>query len=202
MYWLYRTHLFTWRNQDVIAKLVSPPTHPWSERDCGFGFNSPRQDQPYGVDLRLTYQINPEHPQPDAYCENAGFTLYSRRLIDLLRSYGVRCEVFPATMIDAGGAVQPHLDYWVFHSLEGVLAAMDEERSLWRGDRDIGIPRLVLDYAKFEHRPIFTCNHIYVQLMRDDLKQELRSRGITGLDFLAPERFRSGIYGSRQDYDD
>lgn len=202
MYWLYRTHINSWNDQEVIAKLVTPAPHLWSENDYGFGFKSPRQNEPYGVELSLTYQVNSQYPHPDNYADGSGFTLNSKRLIDLFRSFDIRFESFPITMIDEQERALPHLDYYIFHSLEGVIDAMDEEKSEWLGDWKIGIPRLVLDEAKFELRPIFKCNHIYVQLMRDDLKQAIRQQGITGFDFLAPQRFRSGSYGSRPDYDD
>jgi len=79
---------------------------------------------------------------------------------------------------------------------------MDEEQSEWMGDCDVGIPRLVLDCSKFEHRPVFLCNHIYVPLMRDDLKQAIQCQRITGFGFLKPERYRSGSYGFPPDFDD
>jgi hypothetical protein len=160
------------------------------------------QNEPYGIDLALTYQINPKHPHPDNYLDSFGFSLYSKRLVELMQSFGVRSEVFPATLVDKQGNVQSHLQYYVFHLLEGVLPAMDEEQSGWTGDHDIGIPRLVLDYGKFEHRPIFKCNHIYVHLMRDDLKQEIQRQGITGFGFLAPGRYRSGSFGLAPDFND
>lgn len=202
MYWLYRTHVYTWRNQYVQAQLITPPTHPWGEEDCGYGFRSPRQNEPYGVELLLTYQVDPRHPRPDNYYESAGFSLYSEQLVDLMRSFGVRAEVFPVIMVDEEANTLPDLRYFIFHSLEGVLDAMDEEQSGWTGNRQMGIPRLVLDDAKFKHRPLFKCNHIYVQLMRDDLKQAIQRQGITGFDFLAPERYRSGSYRFPPDFDD
>ncbi|MBX3001408.1 MAG: hypothetical protein KF893_22995 [Caldilineaceae bacterium] len=202
MYWLYRTHIFSMRNRPVMAKLVSPVPTSTTDNDCGFGFTSPRQDVPYGVALEFTYQVSSKHNHPDNYAEDSGFTLYSQRLIDIMSAFEVKFESFPVIMVDEKGNELLDLKYWVFHSLEGVLEAMDEEKSGWTGNHREGIPQLVLDYSKFEHRPIFKCNHVYVQLMRDDLKQEIRRLGIAGIDFLAPERFRSGRYGPRPDYDD
>lgn len=202
MYWVYRTHIFTWRNQYVQAKLISPPARSLVEQYGQYGFRSALQDEPYGVALALTYQIDPRHPHPDHYFQSASFTLFSERLVKLMQSFGVKAEVFPVTMVDKEGNNQAQLKYFVFHSLEGVLDAMDKEASQWTGDYDIGIPRLVLDHTKFDHRPIFKCNHIYVPLMRDDLKQEIRRQGITGFDFLAPERYRSGSYGPTPEFDD
>lgn len=202
MYWVYQKRIRYWRNQCVQAKLVQPRPKTLRERYGALGFRDPMQDEPYGVDLVLTYQINPKHPHPDNYFESNGFTLHSKRLVDLMQSFDVKAEVFPVKMVDRDGNAQPGLEYFVFHSFEGVLEAMDEELSEWTGDGDVGIPRLVLDETKFQHRPIFLCNHIYIPLMRHDLKQEIQRQGITGFAFLAPEQYRSGSYGFPPEFDD
>lgn len=203
MYWIYRTRAFEWGNEIVQARLISPSPDLLMEQYASKGFRSPMQDEPYHLDdVDFVYQINPTHPAPDNHLDSFGFALYSERLVELMDSFGVKFEVFPVTMVDKHRNIQDHLKYFIFHSLEGVLDAMDEERSGWTGDHDIGIPRLVLDYTKFEHRPIFKCNHIYVPLMRDDLKKEIQHQGITGFSFLKPERYRSGSYGFPPDFDD
>ena len=200
-YCLYKTHVYTWRNQYVQARLISPPTHQANNTDCGFGFANPLQEQPYGVNLLLKYQVNSKHPYPDNYYETAGFRLYSERLIDLLVSASTKCEIFPAVLVDTTGEEVTVHRYYVFHSLEGTIDAMDEIRSEWAGSRKTGVPRLIIreDIVK---RPLFVCDKIFVELMRNDLKESIRARSITGFDFLNPSRFRSGIYGSRPHYDD
>jgi len=201
-YWVYETKVYGEKDEYVQAKLVTPELHALSENDCGYGFDSPTQDEPYGVDLALTYQIRAAFPHVDNYFESFSFKLYSTRLAELMLSFGVKSETFPVTMVDEHGKVQPQLKYVIFHSLEGTLDAMDEVKSEWRGNDDIGIPRLILDYSKFEHRPIFTCDKVFVELMRDDLKQEIQRRGITGFSFLAPERYRCGEQGFAPDFED
>ena len=192
-YWLYRTRINMHYNREVVAKVVTPPTHKPSRYDCGFGFPSPLQDEPYGVPLALTLCINPKHKHPDNYLVDRAFQLFSERLIELMRQYEVKFESFPATLVDAAGNPQDRLRYHVFHSLEGEQDAMDHERSGWRGAWELGVPRLVLDYSKFEHRPLFTCALIHTPLMRDDLKQAIRCAGLTGFEFLAPYKFQSGL---------
>ena len=202
MYWVYQKRIYYWRNQCVQAKLVQPQPKTLREQYGALGFRDPMQDELYGVNLALTYQVNPKHPHPDNYFESAGFTLFSKRLVDLVQSFEVKAEVLPVAVVDKEGRAQSDLEYFVFHSLEGVLEAMDEEKSGWTGDHDTGIPRLVLDYASFEHRPIFLCNHIYVPLMRNDLKQAIEREQITGFGFLKAERYHSGSYGFPPDFDD
>lgn len=203
MHWIYSLRSYVWRNQYVQAKLLTPQDWDAVKRqESGFGFKSIIQDEPYGVNLRLTYQVNSKHPHPDYYFETHSFTLFSARLIKLMNDFAVKFEAFPVTMEDKNGHELNHLRYYVFHSLEGYIDAMDEEASEWQGDTKIGIPRLVLDYTKFEHRPLFVCDKIYQPLMRDDLKQEIRRQNITGFDFLAPEKFHSGKHGLVANYDD
>jgi len=202
MYWVYQTRIYSWHRQYVQAKLIAPPLDSLIGPDGPSGLRSPMQDEPFGFDLSFTFQINPEHPHPDNYFQNAGFTLYSERLVQLMRSFDVKAEIFPVIMVDEQENPRHDLKYSVFHSLEGVQDAMDEEKSEWLGDLDIGVPRLVLDCRKFEHRPLFLCNHAFVPLMRDDLRQEIRREGITGFEFLQPERYHSGSYGFAPEFGD
>lgn len=202
MYWIYRTRSYVCTGEFVQAKLVSPPAHSLVEEYAQLGFRSPLQDEPYNVELDLIYRVNPKHPFPDNYMDSFGFKLFSERLVDLMDAFGVRFEVFPVKLVSKHGTIEPAPRYFAFHSLEGVRNAMDESRSEWTGDWHNGIPRLVLDYSKFEHRPIFKCNHIYVPLMREDLKQEILRQGISGFEFLDPEQYRSGKYGFSPDFDD
>lgn len=160
------------------------------------------QDRPYGAEVQWTFRINPTHSHPDNYGDNTGFTLFSQQLVQLMQSFDVKAEYFPITLIDAQSHPQPHLDYFVFHSLEGVQPAMNEAQSGWTGDYKVGIPRLVLDYSKFEHRPLFVCEHIYVPLMRNDLKQAIQQHGITGFEFCRLERYTTGKYGLVLDFDE
>ena len=173
-----------------------------AQGESGFGFKSIFQENGYGVDLDLTYQVDPKHSHPDYYFETHAFSLFSERLIALMTEFGVCFEAFPVTMVDKNGDKIEELRYFIFHLLEGTLNSMDTVASEWQGDWNIGVPRLVLDLNEFEHRPMFTCNHVRVPLMRDDLKKAIQQGDFTGFDFLAPEKFRSGKYGAVANYDD
>lgn len=202
MYWIYRTRTHLWRNRLVEARLIEPEPRLLRQAYSSATFRSPTQMDPYGVDLHLTYQVRTQAPHPDLYPEWTGFSVCSHRLIRLMKEFGVYHESFPITMVDQHGNVQSQLDYGVFHCLEGVLPAMDEEGSEWSGADDIGIPRLLLDLAAFEHRPMFYCNHVFVPLMHDDLKQAIERVGITGIGFLRPENYISGRYGIAPAYEE
>lgn len=192
MYWIYRTHIYTWRNQYVQARLIDPYPTQLTEVYGPDGFRSPRQFDPYGALLRLKFQANPRHPHPDNYFNDAGFQLYSERLAVLLDSFDVRAESFPVAMIDTAGDILPGLSYRAYHVLEGLQPAMDEVASGWAGNHDIGIRKLVLDESRFEPRPMFYCNLIYTPLMRDDVKLAIEELGLTGFNFIAPESFQMG----------
>ena len=127
MYWLFETDILHRRNRVIQARLVTPPANRLTETDCGYGFRGPKQMQPYGVDLKLTYRVDPRHPHPDNYFEGFGFSLYSERLAGLMRSYGVKSEAFPVTLVDKQGTPLPGLRYAVFHLMEGIFDAMDEQ---------------------------------------------------------------------------
>jgi hypothetical protein len=200
-YWIFQTNIITWRNHPVQAKLIDPLARNLVALYGSYGFRSETQNQPYGVAPDLTYQVNPRHPHPDNYFQSAGFTLYSERLVDLLKEYGVKAEVFPVKMVDKAGSPLSSLKYFIFHLLEGVIDAIDVEKSSWIDDRTIGVPRLVLREG-FEPRPMFKCDRIFLRLMRDDLRQEIRQHGITGFAFLAPEHYRSGQYGQAPAFED
>jgi len=202
MYWIYRTRIFGWRNQPVQAVLIDASTGKNIRSPATDSFHSPHQLDSYGSDLDLTFRINAKHPHPDNYFNSIGFQIYSERLINLFFSFDVKAEVFPVRMVDRAGKELPSLKYFIFHSLEGVLPAMDEEKSTWTGDRNVGIPQLVLDLDRFPHRPIFLCNHIYVPLIRDDVKQAIQRERIIGFDFLKPENYHSGEFGIATQYEE
>lgn len=195
MYWVYQTHIFTYRNQYVQAKLVDPSPKLLKGVFGEGGFRSPMQVESYGDGLRLTYQVNPNFPHPDNYFESGGFSLFSKRLANLMQVFDVKAEYFPAIMVDRKGNILPDLDYVVFHLLEGIIPAMDDLQSGWTGSREVGVQRLVLDYSKFSHRPLFICASVYLSLMHDDLKQAIQRQGITGFAFLEPEKYSSGVHG-------
>lgn len=201
MYWVYQKHIFTWRNKPVQAKLMEPSSDQLAKLYQKGSFRDPRVTQPSIHSIEFSYQIDPRHPKPDLYFESFGLFLVSERLANLFKAFDVRAEYFPVTMVGPKGKVQIDLKYFVFHSLEGVLPAMEEEQSQWTGNYDIGIPRLILDLSKFEHRPLFLCDHLYLPLMRNDLKQSIQKNGITGFEFLDPRDFHSGQFGVSMDFD-
>ena len=185
----------------VQANLLTPPTHERTLNDCGFGFRGAFQLAPYGVDLKLTYQIDTKWPVFDNYPESKGFELYSKKLIGLMTDFNVKFEYFSARMVDEKGNELTNLEYYTFHLLEDLVDAMDEKKSEWK-EEIRGIPRLVLDYSKFEHKPYFILNKIFIPLVREDLKNEIVKRKITGFGFLSPEKYRSGKYGLPPDFND
>ena len=184
--------MFAYRNQYVQAKLIKPPPKRLSKVYSSGGFHDPMQNEPYGVSIKLTFRINQKHPHPDNYIDDAGFQIYSERLVRIIRTFKVNAEYFPIGFVDESNKKVSNLRYFVFHILEGVLPAMDEKRSGWTGNREIGIKNLVLDYSVFEQRPMFICNNIYVPLMRNDLKTAIEEIGITGFIFSDPEKYHTG----------
>ncbi len=201
MYWAFESSVTYWRRQMVQAELITPPSRPRSAADCGYGFRAPMQPDPYGVNLWLTYRVNPRHPHPDNYLESFGFLLFSERLVQLLAAFGVQHEAFPVTIVDRHDRVLP-LRYSVFHLLNGAVEALDYEASGWQDDGSRSVARIALNEQRTEERPLFLLKPLYVRLMRDDLRQAIRRQGITGFRFLDPGRYRSGSYGLPPEYTD
>lgn len=190
MYWVYGPKTNMWRNQYVMAELVTPVDHIYD------GMQSPLQAHPYETKPEgFIFRVNPKHKHPDNYSNGTGFRLYSKRLIDLMKKFAVKFEYFPVTIVDKNGREQPDLAYYIFHSLEGIQDALDEEKSDWQGIPNLGVPRIILDDTKFDPRPIFICDKINITLMRDDLKQAIEKEKITGFEFFKAEEFATGRYG-------
>lgn len=201
-YWIYRTSVLYWHNQPVQAVLIDPSTGKKIRSPNTPTMHSSFQLESYGKFPDLTFRINPKHPHPDNYVDSTGFTVYSERLINLLKPFNIKSEIFPIRLVDNQGNELLNLKYYIFHSMEGVLPAMDEEKSEWKGDRNVGIPRLVLDVTKIPLRPIFLCNNLYLPLMREDVKATLQKEKITGFNYLRLENYHSGEYGMVMDYDE
>ena len=151
------------------------------------------QYHPYEVKPCYTFQID-SRPREfvDHYASDVGFDLYSARLIELMEAFGVKFEHFPAKLVDEKGRPLSEPRYYIFHSLEDVLDAMDKEKSEWPDNWRDGVPRLVLDYDRFEHRPLFVCKDVATRLMRNDLKETVKAQNITGFWFRRLEDYKSG----------
>ena len=199
MYWVYWTKTFTWRNKVLQANVVDPPAAEDGIK-FDFGIRSPLQDHPYEVAPLYTFQIDSRPKKPiDNYSADVGFKLYSARLIELMKAFGVKFEHFSANVIDEKGEPLESPEYYVFHSLEGYIDAMDEEKSEWTGSWWDGVPRLVLDYDRFEHRPIFTCEGVLARLMRNDLQEAIEENEIRGFHFQKPEDHKTGKHVTWKD---
>ncbi len=194
-YWLYQKNILARRNRPIQARLLDPPPDALRTRYAENGFRDPMQPEPYGVDLHFTYRVNPRDSHPDNYFESSGFNLYSERLVGMLDSFGVRAESFPVKLVDKDGSQLSGLKYRIYHLLEVFIDALDREASGWSDEAGGGVARLVLDWGAFEPRPLFTCRGVYVNLMRDDVRQAIRDAGLTGFRWLDPALFHSGKYG-------
>lgn len=203
MYWICTTRIFVQDGREVAATLVDPTTRYLNQQYGTTNLTKIAQNDLSTKDtLTFTFVVDPNLQFPDNFFSTSGFSLYSDRLVRLLRSFGARQHVFDARLVDAQENWIKEPTYYVCELDEDVLDAMDSEASDWNGDWDRGIPRLILDETKFDNRPLFVCNHVFVTLMRDDLKKAIQESGITGFAFLDPVRYRSGEYGFPPDFDD
>ena len=205
-YWVYQTNIGYHGNTMIQAKLLTPTkfgdkVFSYGKDDSLVELKSPMQLEPYQPGLKLVYQVNPKHIAFDNYVETHGFNLYSEKLIKLMKEFEVKFESFPVEMVDKEGKKLTGLEYHVFHPLLDYVDAMDKEKSHWSGKDDRGVNGLILK-EKFKEQPIFLLEDICIPLMRDDLKQEIEKKDITGFGFLRPSRYKSGKYGFAPDFND
>lgn len=208
-YWLYGPDSPSYKNSYVQAKLVTPSKY-FSKKDGTDGFTygegedavtirSSAQPEPYGCKLKLVYEVNPKHPRYDNYIESNGFKLYSKRLIDFMKEFGVDFEYFPVKIVDRDGKELLDYDYYIFHPFKKFVDALDNSKTDWSGDHQKKHNGIYLDLGKLKDRPpIFLLAGMYKSFMRNDLKEAIRKRGITGFSFLHPARYK----GTIMPYDD
>lgn len=203
MYWIYTTRIAVQGGREVAATLVDPTTRHLNEQYGTTNLAKIVQHDLSAKDtLTFTFVADPNLQFPDNFFSPSGFSLYSDKLVRLLRSFGINQRVFDARLMDTQGNWIKELKYYVCELADAVLDAIDAKASCWNGDWDRGIPRLVLDETKIDDRPLFVCDRVFVTLMRDDLKKAVQESGITGFAFLDPARYRSGDYGFPPDFDD
>ena len=191
-YFVYQTNIYTSGGGIRQAKLLSKMPE----------IKSPMQDEPFGVNFELTYQINPRFTPPDNYVGSHGFTLYSKRLIDLMEKYDTKFEKFPVKMVDKSKKELLGLEYFAFHLLEGVQDGIDEKASSFDKDNRPRIKKLILDYSKFDQKPLVLLDKVYIPLMREDLKDEIAKNQITGFGFLSVDKYIMNEFGFPPNFED
>jgi len=210
-FWVFRTMLGSYGQAYVQAELKTPNyfadgIHWYGEGDDRVGIKTDRESESYGVNLKLTYSVNPKHNHPDSYSENHGLDLYSDRLIDLLHEVGVDFESFPVKMIDRQGNELPELKYSVFHLLNAnEYGLIDLDASGWIEDEEYGergVNGIVLKEGYIVKNKMFHPAPLFCNMMTDDLRKLINERGITGFKFLHPLRYKSGKFGFSPNYDD
>jgi len=190
-YFAYHTKIFTSGGGLRQAKLLSKMPK----------IKDPMQNEPYGLNFELTYQINPRFTPPDNYVDSHGFTLYSNRLIDLMEKYSVKFEKFPVKMVDKSEKELSGLEYFIFHFLEDLQDGIDEKASSFNKYNMPRIKKLILDYSKFDHRPLVLLDKVYIPLMREDLKDEIVKNQITGFGFLSVDKYIMNEFGFHPNFE-
>ncbi len=196
-YWIYRTMTHTYGQQEIVAKLATLSGREENKVYYGEGaekvyFRSPQQKEPYNVDLKLTFMVNPKHKTVDNYVTYTGFSLFSKRLVELVREFGVKFETFRVVMIDKEGNELPDMEYYAFHLLEPNWDVVDLEASGW--DEEMLKAKQLVFKENIDYKPVMAVlDYLFLTVMRDDLKQEINKRGYTGFGFLHPKKYREGI---------
>jgi hypothetical protein len=210
-YFCFRTHSLLHKGRKAIdLELLKPPVKVengfsyYGEEGWTSGIRSPLMMEPYGVDLKIGFKTHDEWEHPDNYPTFAGFQVYSERLVNLMYEFDVKFEAFPVALFNQEGEKLEDLKYYIFHHLEGNLDAINLGKSESFTDKygDTKYKKVVLDYSKFEPRPLFFMNGIYTSVMREDVRQAIKDRGMTGFGFLDLDKYDVSEYGLMMDYDD
>jgi hypothetical protein len=184
MYYTFHTKPIWWEGKDLHADIPEYlPIYKEYQELWWYG-----QPLPKPI-AEFKFTIDEHAPKLDNYWTGNLFTLYSGKLISILREAGVRHETFPATILGTRtGQIIP--GYALFRLLE-MEDALDPERSEYgvvqygrlKFDR---LNKLVLKESFLGMKKLM-CRirgQENLILIHQDLKQILETAEITGCDFI------------------
>ncbi len=188
MYFIFDTELRYWHGQLVqalpIEKNLNFRPHLWSETPIL---------RPLPL---LTFTLNTKAPKPDNIFVGVTLSLYSERLVTVLKQAGVSFEAFPCTLIDRKTKETLPLNYHVVHLLD-VHEGVDAQKSDIDQEHRI-IRKLVLteDCIKSERSFFRLKDRANLVLIHQSLKSEFERIGITGCCYIPIDEYHVGIMPS------
>ena len=124
MYVVFESALLSWRGGDVNAKLQNPLSLNMAVK----WWNEIPPPRLAGTFPTFEFEVKRPTTHPENYWTGADVDLYHQRLIDVIASFGVQYELFPAVIRDRKTKQPTLTDYHVFRLLE-VAPIIDYERS-------------------------------------------------------------------------
>jgi hypothetical protein len=180
MYWVVRNAWISWREKDLYAAIIDIPWEPLQE-PLWWGNIPIPEPRP-----NFKFRIDSQAPLPDNYVTGNEFSLYSERLIGLLRAAGVKHETFTTQLFDEVTNTPLAPSHKVFRLLE-MAAGVDEEKSVYENKKIIGkltplIKQIALKESFLESRiPMARlASELHIVLIYEELKRILEQNEITG----------------------
>jgi len=170
----------SYRNSILMAKMVN--TEDFREK-FGDRWNfSPIERYSDKETGEFLFHFNSRNPIPDNFFTGTKFDLYSNSLIELIRDFNVDFEVFPSHLIDLKRNIDEIDSHKVFHLLSS-FPAINWEKTSHR--KFCYFDSLTLrEEALLYAPPLFVnSNNNNMVLMREDLKNVIEDKGLTGFTF-------------------
>ena len=188
MYYVFETELNYWRNHLVQAAYQGNIL----DFKQSWWLNEPFA-QPVPP---LTFTVSAKAPKPDNLFVGTAFSLYSLKLINIIKQWQINFESFPVTIVDKKTKTPIVSSYQAFHLLE-VHSAIDPNRSVVIDNGSIRIiEKLTLSQeAVLAAKPLFrTKEYFKLVLIHEKLKANLDQNGITGCTYIPLDEYQSGMY--------
>lgn len=169
---------YTWQSElrkvkgDAAAALMHPRSE-WAGREPEFWWGKPT---PTEQKRMYEFIIDPQVILTDDQSTlTSALPLYSDRLVRLLEEYGVHLEKFPAHILDSKSLEVISDRYCIVNILEMVF-----------GDKNTNIKDFPKNLSLFRLE-----GRRDLLIVRDDLKEELKNKGMTGVLIIPWEEFQN-----------
>ncbi|MBO1435894.1 hypothetical protein [Meiothermus sp. CFH 77666] len=191
MYYIFESRIRGWGSRSLLAD--SEPTI----EDCEphWWLAQPLTKRPE----RFKFFVPKKAKFVDNYACGTGIDMYSRRLVELLATFPIRFEAFPADVLDEVSGEKLDVDYLAFHLLE-IYPAVDFARSDLVLGPDypssiVAVRRLVLteEILQAGHLLFRPAELFAFVLIHEDLKQTLDRHKITGCNYVPLGEFKVGL---------
>jgi hypothetical protein len=185
MYYVFETDLQYWRGGLIraipkVGYLDFKP-HWWSK--------SPLL-QPIP---NLTFEVNSNAPLVDNLFVGVHFSIFSEKLVNILKTNFIKFELFPCILQDKKSKKEVSVSYQACHLLE-VYPGVDTEQSVI-DQENYTVTKLVLSEATYSTQRLFFRLEESMDLVviHETMKAELEREKITGCRYTPIEEFQIGF---------
>ncbi len=198
MYWVFHANWISWQNEDLYAEIVECPWEPMQE-PFWWG-NIPIPDPRPKFD----FLIHSQAPLLDNYVTGNEFSLYSEKLIRIMKECVVKFETFETNLFDK--LTKEHLKqtHQVFRLLE-MTSAIDENRSVYEdvefvNGKFLKLRKLVLidDFLKSDIMMTRLESKRDIVLIHDKLRKMLDKEAVTGCRYESIEDYNRMLSAPNQ----